>query len=303
MTGRPSTSKLSPPGRAALDYARRGWRVFPLHTIVCGACTCGQPECSSPGKHPLVRRGLYEATTDENLIREWWRGWRRANVGVVTGAESGIAVIDVDLPTALASLDCLIGADPGRTLTGVTGGGGMHLFYATEDAELGNSVGRLPGLDDDLPGIDLRANGGYVVAPPSVHRTGGRYSWLDEGRHLAPTPSWLRQPPRRVAALRSAQPARFTGDGTAYGTAVLRAELQQLRGAAVGTRNHALNRAAFSAAQVVAGGELGEAAARRSLLGTALGIGLDEAEARQTIESGFAAGLRSPRCAPHRLAL
>jgi len=49
---------------SALSYAMRGWRVFPLHGFVNGACTCGRSSCSSPGKHPLVRRGLYEATTD-----------------------------------------------------------------------------------------------------------------------------------------------------------------------------------------------------------------------------------------------
>ena len=55
---------MTRPRDAALAYARRGWRVFPLHGIVRGTCTCGHPDCSSPGKHPLVRRGLYEATTD-----------------------------------------------------------------------------------------------------------------------------------------------------------------------------------------------------------------------------------------------
>ncbi|MGH2755877.1 MAG: bifunctional DNA primase/polymerase, partial [Actinomycetota bacterium] len=77
---------------AALRYAQRGWRVFPLHGLVKGACTCGR-SCSSPGKHPLVRRGLYEATTDAHAIKEWWRRWRSANIGVATGAGSGIVVV------------------------------------------------------------------------------------------------------------------------------------------------------------------------------------------------------------------
>lgn len=293
---------MTRPRDAALAYARRGWRVFPLHGIVRGTCTCGHPDCSSPGKHPLVRRGLYEATIDELAIREWWRGWRRANVGVVTGAESGIAVVDVDLPTAFASLDRLVAAELGSTLTALTGGGGVHLFYACEDADLGNSAGRLPGVEEELPGVDLRANGGYVVAPPSVHRSGARYSWLDDDRDLAAAPAWLRQPPRRAPVVGDVEPARFTGDGTAYGTAVLRDELQRLRAVAVGGRNHGLNRAAFRVAQVVAGGELLENAARSGLIAAAVTIGLSEAEARQTVDSAFAAGMRAPRCAPHRLA-
>ena len=286
---------------AAVAYAGRGWRVFPLHGIVRGRCTCARADCPSPGKHPLVRRGHYDATTDELAIREWWRGWRRANIGVVTGAESGIAVIDVDLPTAFPSLDRLVAAATGATLTALTGGGGIHLFYANDDPELGNSAGRLPGLEGELPGIDLRANGGYVVAPPSVHHSGARYEWLDDAREIAPAPGWLRQPPRVSVDLGGVGAARLDGDGTAYGEAVLRGELQGLRTARVGTRNHSLNRAAFVTAQVVAGGELLEGAARDSLLEAALAIGLAEPEARQTIDSAFSAGVLVPRCAPHRL--
>ena len=90
-------------------------------------------------------------------------------------------------------------------------------------------------------------------------------------------------------------------NGTPYGLAVLRDELDRLGAAQVGTRNHDLNRSAFVLAQLVAGGELLEAAVRQSLLSTALSIGLDEAESRQTIDSAFDAGTRSPRVAPHRM--
>ena len=286
---------------AALAYAHRGWRVFPLHGIVNGVCTCGRSDCGSAGKHPLVRRGLYEATTDKRVIKEWWRGWRSANIGLATGAESGIVVIDVDLPTAFASLDRLIELDLPRTLTGLTGGGGLHLVCSSSDGELGNSAGRLPGVDEDLPGVDLRANGGYIVAPPSLHRSGARYEWLDADRAIAPAPKWLKQPERTYVALGDVAGASFEGDGTAYGLAVLRDELDRLRAAQVGTRNHELNRAAFVLAQLVAGGELLESAARSSLLTVGLAVGLDEPESRQTIDSAFAAGLRKPRVAPHRL--
>lgn len=286
---------------AALEYAARGWRVFPLHSVVNGTCTCGHARCASPGKHPLVRRGLHDATVDEALVAAWWRGWRRANIGLVTGAESGIAVVDVDLPAAIASLDGLIEAGIGTTLTGLTGGGGVHLFYSCADGALGNTAGRLPGLPGHLPGVDLRANGGYVVAPPSIHRSGTPYTWLDPTRDIAPSPPWLRQP-RRVASRDSilASPS-FPGDGTAYGQAVLRDELAGLRGAPVGRRNQRLNRAAFLVGRVVGGGELREDVARAALLRSALELGLGEGEARQTIESGLGAGVANPRVAPHRL--
>ena len=285
---------------AALGYAHRGWRVFPLHGIVNGTCTCGRSDCSSAGKHPLVRRGLYEATNDPKQIESWWRRWRSANVGIATGAVSGIVVIDVDLPAGFASLARVIEAELPVTLTGFTGGGGVHLVYASSDEVLGNSAGRLPGLEDDLAGIDLRGNGGYIVAPPSVHRSGDHYEWLDANRPVASAPSWLKQPERVYVALADVAETTFEGDGTAYGLAVLGDELDRVRAAQVGTRNHQLNRTAFALARLVAGGELLERAVRQAVLETALAIGLDEGESRQTIDSGFSAGLRAPRVAPHR---
>ncbi|MBA3423638.1 MAG: bifunctional DNA primase/polymerase [Rubrobacter sp.] len=202
---------------AALGYAHRGWRVFPLHGIVNEACTCGRTDCSSAGKHPLVRRGLYEATTDPDVIMEWWRRWRSANVGIATGAVSGLAVIDVDLPAAFVSLGRLIEQEVPATLTGLTGGGGVHLVFSSSDETLGNSAGRLPGMDDELTGFDLRGNGGYIVAPPSVHRSGGSYEWLDANRPVAAAPAWLKQPERTYVALEGCQ-----GDGLQWGRHALR---------------------------------------------------------------------------------
>lgn len=135
----------------ALSYAARGWPVFPLHGIVNGACTCGRRECGSPGKLPLVRRGLYEATTDEQQIEEWWRRRRSANIGMALGAESGIAVIDVDLPGALASLDILLDTELPVTLTGLTGGGGIHLIYMCADETLGTVRAGCPASSKTFP--------------------------------------------------------------------------------------------------------------------------------------------------------
>ena len=291
---------MSELARAALGYARRGWLVFPLHGIVNRACTCGRRNCSSPGKHPLVRRGLHEATTDGHAITAWWRKWKRANVGIATGADSGIAVVDIDLPRALLSLDRLIEPGLPHTLVGLTGGGGIHLVYASLDASLGNSAGRLPGVPEELPGVDLRANGGYVVGPPSVHVSGTRYEWLEEESPVADLPTWLEQPEQPGPEVKPAAPAVVTGDGTAYGLAVLNEEIDQLRASRVGRRNDQLNRSAFALAQLVGGGELLESAARSALFAAALTVGLNEPEVRQTLDSAFRAGLRRPRYAPHR---
>lgn len=286
---------------AALGYAHRGWRVFPLHGVVNRACTCGRSTCSSAGKHPLVRRGLYEATTDSKRIQSWWRRWQSANIGIATGAHSGIAVIDVDLPLALESLDRLVGKLH-TTLTGLTGGGGVHLIYRCSDETLGNAAGRLLGMEGDLPGIDLRANGGYIVAPPSVHMSGASYEWLNPNRELASAPAWLKQAQRVSVDVAGARATDFVGDGTPYGLAVLSDGIFRLQAAQPGTRNYELNRCAFILAQLVAGGELLESSVRPTLLTIGMSIGLDEPECRQTIASGFDAGLRSPRVAPHRLA-
>ncbi|MDQ3785195.1 MAG: bifunctional DNA primase/polymerase [Actinomycetota bacterium] len=161
---------------AALGYAHRGWRVFPLQGIADGACTCKRDECSSPGKHPLVRRGLYEGTTDTTKIQSWWHRWPHANIGIATGPDSGLIVIDVDLPKAEASLQRLeeLRQQLTPTLTARTGGGGLHLYFRHPERTLPNTTGRLPGLEEALPGIDVRAEGGYVVAPPSDHISSGK---------------------------------------------------------------------------------------------------------------------------------
>lgn len=170
----------------ALRYAALGWRVLPLHGIVRGRCTCGKKDCESAGKHPLTVNGVKDASSDPDVIRSWWRRWPAANVGIATGR--GLAVLDVD--PRHGGLDSLkaIQQEHGPlpvTVTVTTGGGGYHLYFA---GQAGNKVGLRPGLD-------LRGEGGYVVAPPSLHLSGRRYEWVT-GRTpgdlpLAPLPAWL----------------------------------------------------------------------------------------------------------------
>lgn len=310
---------MNEPLDAALDYAARGWPVFPLHGIVNGSCTCGR-KCSSPGKHPLVRRGLHQATTEIAQIEIWWQQWPHANIAVTTGSISGIVVVDIDIPRAFASLDRVIHKLP-RTLTGLTGGGGLHLLYrragdnqlrnhtssliqpengpaaaspgcegsGPRDANLArlrNHTGSLPGISGELPGIDLRADGGYIVAPPSRHISGSSYSWLDSEIPIAQAPDWLREVPRRVVAIAPA-PGSFTGNGTPYGLMVLRDQLDILRAAKVGERNHTLNRCAFIIGKLIAAGHLLEPPARAELIRVALSIGLTDWETTRTIASAF----------------
>ena len=286
-----------------LRYIERGWRVFPVHGLIDGRCSCERPECSSPGKHPLTRHGLYDATTDASAVDRWFDTWPFANIAIATGRESDLVVVDVDLPKAEPSLEKLehLTEPLAETLQVLTGGGGRHLYFSHPHRPIPNTTGRLPGIDEALPGLDVRAHGGYVVTPPSLHVSSAKYRWVDPNQQVNALPDWFREPDRPPLSAMATGPADYIGDGSAYGLYVLGAELTQLRAAVPGTRNHALNRAAFAAAQVVTGGELDEHHARSELLTTALSIGLPEPESRQTLDSAFRAGAREPRSAPHRL--
>jgi Bifunctional DNA primase/polymerase, N-terminal/Primase C terminal 1 (PriCT-1) len=192
----PTNPKLA----VALWYARRGWRVFAAHTPTRSGCSCPKKtRCSDIGKHPrwdkkLLPHGVLSATTDETLIRSWWKKWPNANVGIATGAGSGIFVLDVDPRhdglTSLEHLQTEHGSLP-ETIEGITGGGGNHfvLEHPGAPTHIRNSNGEL------APGLDIRGDGGYIIAPPSAHKSGNAYTWKERHspKDLAPAkpPPWL----------------------------------------------------------------------------------------------------------------
>lgn len=183
----------------ALRYAAIGWRVFPVHSIRAGACTCGEAGCPRAGKHPvrqLVRDGLLSATTTPELIRAWWANARWANIAVRTGPESGIWALDVDTrddKRGAETLDALE-RDHGplpETVEAITGSGGRHLvFRYPTDRRIGSGTNKLG------PGLDIRGEGGYIVVEPSLHASGQAYAWegsSDPLESVAPVaaPTWL----------------------------------------------------------------------------------------------------------------
>lgn len=193
----------------ATSYAERfGWSVFPLTTIDGDACSCGKKiwtkqercdslgqYCASPGKHPigsLTPQGVLNATTDPQMIREWWAVYPDANIGIATGDASGVIVVDIDPDhggeTSLRNLESRFGLIP-ETWTVETGGGGLHLYFQMPPVNVRNSAGAVG------PGIDVRGNGGYVVAPPSAHASGTPYRWMvghtPQAIAVAPLPSWV----------------------------------------------------------------------------------------------------------------
>jgi len=179
------------------DYLHYGWHVVPIHGVMVGRggelkCTCGKPDCSSPGKHPTTPNGLKNATIRKDWIDAWWKKWPWANVGIVTGHLSGIVVVDIDPRhggnDALDDLFVKNGAFP-DTVEVMTGGGGRHFYFKAPAHIVKNSAGLVGN------GIDVRGENGYVLAPPSEHISGGRYEWEASSEpsavDLAEMPKWL----------------------------------------------------------------------------------------------------------------
>lgn len=181
---------------AALDYAERGLPVFPIWTALPSLagggfiCACGKPhKDQNAAKHPMSRlapNGFKDATTDAARIKHFWTCAPNANIGIATGRKYVVLDIDPrhDGDKTLAALEQQHGTMP-PTWRALTGGGGIHVHF-TADAEIRNSVGKIG------PGIDTRGDGGYVVAPPSLHISGNRYTWdRPPEQTAAPMPAWL----------------------------------------------------------------------------------------------------------------
>ncbi|MHB8587153.1 MAG: phage/plasmid primase, P4 family [Thermoplasmatota archaeon] len=179
---------------AALAYARRGWPVFPL-----------KPR----SKEPWTSHGFKDATADETQIRAWWTALPTANVAIATGSASGLVVLDVDAKTqgleTMRKLEEQHGS-LGRTPLVLTPGGGRHAYFRHPGPETRNRT-------SIAPGADVRADGGYIVAPPSIHPNGGTYAWhpnLPLTTPPAEIPAWLLE---RINAKASKSASRDAGVG------------------------------------------------------------------------------------------
>lgn len=299
---------------AALDYARRGWRVLPLHSVDhLGECTCGSP-CASPAKHPRLPDGVKGASADAARVREWWRRWPEANVGVATGPESGAWVLDLDRAKAgeADGLAALLDVEPDALdLAAVveTGSGGQHLWWAWPGEGTVQSRARVLALDGVKASADTRGRGGYVVAPPSVHASGRSYRWTQEppveglpacpGALLDAVRASRREAPPAAAGAPRSVP-ELDGDSRAarYVEGALRRACERVAASALGARHAALLREGETLGGWVHLGVCSAEVMVEALAAAGVAAGVSETEAARTARDAVAHGQERPRELP-----
>lgn len=297
----------------ALSYVMdRGWKVFPCHypIFIEGQpvrCSCGKADCSNIGKHPATVHGLKDATDDPEQVKQWWSKNPYWNIAIATGEASGFVVIDLDTHDAdgLATW-AKVEAKHGEvhTLQARTGGGGIHMLFAHAGATLKNKTGILPG-------VDIRGDGGYIIAPGSVHPSGNDYGWMNEDQPIEAMPvfvlDWLHGgidplTGKEAAAGKGAEavviepPAKpqpaTNGTATkeqreAYGKKVFDMELAKLKAAKNGTRNNTLFEVACNLYELAKAGALEAAKVTGALTEAAGEVGLEDDEVAKSLDSAW----------------
>jgi hypothetical protein len=218
-------SEFSEKGKAAVELAEvLRWPILPIWWIEDGRCACGNGDCSA-GKHPLgklVPNGLADASSDPDVIRQWWKAYPEANLATRTGDVAW--VLDLDGLEGIRAFSQWADGHPDlpEVPTARTGGGGRHLFYV-QNPDVRNGA-KLSGAPVDVRGVN-----GYVILPPSNHQTGGCYRWeLPPTKYeLQPAPGWLLD-----LVTKGNGSVRLTMEG----------DLQTHPGAPEGKRNHTLCR-------------------------------------------------------------
>ena len=186
--------------QAARALAERGMAVMPVQ---------------ARDKVPATSHGVHDATTDPATIDDWWRLIPDANIGVACGVVSGIFVLDIDGEDGEATIRGLEAEHgPAPSTIEVITGQGRHCYFRLGDhGPVGNTAGRIG------PGIDTRGDGGYVLAPPSIHPSGRRYEWsVDTAGEFADAPDWLHEKLAECASEQSTFTAECLDTGIGEGT-------------------------------------------------------------------------------------
>ena len=284
----------------ALAYAARGWPAFALSRTKMPLRRC--EKCPPHGRdhdgeecEHLTCHGFYAATLDPDRLQAMFAGHGERLLAIRTGTPSGMVVVDVDprasgLATMAGRVDD--GLLPG-TVMAQTGGGGLHLVYAHPGRPVGSGAGKLG------PGVDVKADGGYIVVAPSVHPgTGARYSWSGNGRfdydltalHPGLAKRLVRTPPLPAGApvTPRAPLGRVGGQRRLLGV------LTTMLEAADGERNHILHWCAARVGDMYLAGELDDlSAAVGALIDAARQVGLPDGEIGDTQEGTIGSGLNT----------
>lgn len=276
--------------KAALEFVARGWPVFP---------------CNPLNKRPLITAGFKAASTDHITVEHWWTQWPNAMIGMPTGARTDAWVLDVDDPEAFAPWAWMI--PPTRK---VMTGKGFH-FYFRHGAGVRNAQ-RHPKRGwpfPELPGAEVRGEGGYVILPPSRHPSGRLYAWAEDCDPVTAPAELLRIVTRQNKTARELPSqacvtllAPRCESDTPYGIKALEGEVQAISQAIDGGQEAALNGAALKIGGLVAGGGLSLATAKPALIAAGLAMPsynpgdpwTPDAIAAK-VERGLTAGVRTPR--------
>lgn len=285
---------------AAVQYGANGWRVIRVWGTKGEECECGNPLCSSQGKHPVDYNWVEAATCDAETILQLFADSSH-NVGLAMGGSARLFAVDIDGQKGEGSWAKLlegVGIEEPETLESRTGraGGGRHLLFVTprgRDVPGNRSGGK------GRPGLDVRGNGGQIVAAPSSHRSGRRYQWT---RRIMPIEMDVRlfdalfaAPEKRrrehVGAVWEGEQAASLDDVEALLAVWIRLRLHELASMPPieGTGRHGeLWRCAKDIGRFVAGGRISARLARALLQEAGLSCGLsDDSELWHNIERGL----------------
>lgn len=283
---------------AALDYAAKGWPVFP---------------CRADNKRPHLEHGFKDASIDPDTIRAWWRRWPDAMVAAPTGPTIGAWVLDVDDPATFETAAAGMGLSIPETRRCATGKG-YHAHFAWDGGSpVRNAQQSAKGWPfPSLPGAEVRGDGGYVILPPSRHPSGRHYAWSGNTEPSTP-PAELLAIVRKVEKP-APQPAQRTETSSGrqmpssdhpYAVAALRAECAAIRAAPAGAQESTLNAAALKIGSLVGGNALSFETAAGQLV--AAGLSLSSVNAHdpwtpQTVaakvDRALRGGMATPRAIP-----
>lgn len=288
---------MQTPLELAQHYVAQGWPVFPCRSHAEENVDQATGEIITLGeKTPLTPNGFKGATRFPRIIERWWSDWPDAAVGLPTGEKTGFFALDIDNKPGgangfdwLAEMEAEHGPLP-DTARVTSPNGGLHIYFKYVVGT--RNRGALGA------GVDIRSEGGYVLAAGSTMANGRSYKWETDTREISDAPAWLLDLLLPKSAPAHTQYSISAATNNAYVDAAVDRELADLAGAPMGTRNNALNDAAFSIGTIVGAGALGEAEARALLQDVARGWGRDWSRCCKTIENGLKAGIQNPRNIP-----